>query len=223
MSPVNGQLWWESDSGDLFVWFNDGNTSQWVQISGPGLGDAPNDGNMYARQGGAWTQTNDAGEIASFAMKTPPAGWLKANGAAVNLSVYSRLVAIYCGNTDNATAGWGYRCTDPANPTTTRSTAGGYIVLPDGRGEFMRGFDDGRTVDPGRSMWAWQDGTKHPNIYADVGNFFLAPRNNAAANIDGYTGGSVGRSLVGGSENATTNTWYYARPRNFAPLVCIRY
>ena len=34
-SPQAGQMWWESDSGRLFVWFNDGTSSQWVQISGP--------------------------------------------------------------------------------------------------------------------------------------------------------------------------------------------
>lgn len=53
-NPVNGQLWWESDSGNLFVWYVDANSSQWVQISGPGLSDAPNDGNKYARRNGTW-------------------------------------------------------------------------------------------------------------------------------------------------------------------------
>ena len=54
-SPVNGQLWWETDSGDLYIWYNDGNSSQWVQISGPGLGDAPSDGKGYVRRNGVWS------------------------------------------------------------------------------------------------------------------------------------------------------------------------
>jgi len=29
-------LWWESDTGFLFIWYDDGNTAQWVQISGGG-------------------------------------------------------------------------------------------------------------------------------------------------------------------------------------------
>jgi hypothetical protein len=33
-SPANGQLWWESDTGILFIWVNDGNSSQWVQCGG---------------------------------------------------------------------------------------------------------------------------------------------------------------------------------------------
>jgi hypothetical protein len=33
-SPANGALWYESDSGVLFIWVNDGNSSQWVQVGG---------------------------------------------------------------------------------------------------------------------------------------------------------------------------------------------
>lgn len=33
VNPVPGQLWWESDSGDLYVYYYDGNSSQWVQIN----------------------------------------------------------------------------------------------------------------------------------------------------------------------------------------------
>lgn len=33
-TPAPNKLWWESDSGMLFLWFNDGNTTQWVQING---------------------------------------------------------------------------------------------------------------------------------------------------------------------------------------------
>jgi hypothetical protein len=30
---MQGQLWWDSDSGDTFIWYNDGDSSQWVQIN----------------------------------------------------------------------------------------------------------------------------------------------------------------------------------------------
>ena len=36
-NPTHGDLWWESDEGDLKIYYNDGNTSQWVttnQVSG---------------------------------------------------------------------------------------------------------------------------------------------------------------------------------------------
>jgi hypothetical protein len=34
--PVQqGHIWWESDSANLFVWYADGTSAQWVQITGP--------------------------------------------------------------------------------------------------------------------------------------------------------------------------------------------
>ena len=107
-----------------------------------------------------WDKSNDdrIGQVAFFACTTAPAGWMKANGAAVSIASYPELAArIYCGDANNATAAWGYKCTNPANPNGSRSTAGTYIVLPDLRGEGLRGWDDGRGVDSGRSLYAWQD------------------------------------------------------------------
>jgi hypothetical protein len=34
VAPTVGAMWWESDSGILWLWYNDGNTSQWVEIGG---------------------------------------------------------------------------------------------------------------------------------------------------------------------------------------------
>ena len=54
---------------------------------------------------------------------TPPTGWLKCNGAAFSAEEYPELAKAY-----------------PTNK------------LPDLRGEFIRGWDDGRGVDNGRSL-----------------------------------------------------------------------
>jgi hypothetical protein len=63
LSPLVGQLWWRSDpDGNLYIYYNDGNSSQWVPAAQPnsnasgtsGIEDAPNDGQMYVRQNGAW-------------------------------------------------------------------------------------------------------------------------------------------------------------------------
>jgi hypothetical protein len=32
-SPVNGQLWWNSVNGNLYIWYVDADSSQWVQIN----------------------------------------------------------------------------------------------------------------------------------------------------------------------------------------------
>lgn len=103
------------------------------------------------------TESSDAGLIGHFPRTSAPVGWLKANGAVVSVEAYPNLASnIYVGDTNNATALFGYRCTDPANPTGTRNINGAYIVLPDLRGEFLRSLDDGRGVDTGRSMGSMQ-------------------------------------------------------------------
>ena len=38
-TPRNGELWWESDTGDLYVYYEDVNSSQWVQANAGGRGD----------------------------------------------------------------------------------------------------------------------------------------------------------------------------------------
>ncbi|EKK0993618.1 phage tail protein [Escherichia coli] len=60
---------------------------------------------------------------------TPPTGWLKCNGAAFSAEEYPELAKVY-----------------PTNK------------LPDLRGEFIRGWDDGRGVDNGRGLLTLQDG-----------------------------------------------------------------
>jgi hypothetical protein len=52
----HGQCWWDSDSGKQYVYYDDGNTQQWVQMSGGGgtvFGDAPMDTQLYGRQSSA--------------------------------------------------------------------------------------------------------------------------------------------------------------------------
>lgn len=58
---------------------------------------------------------------------TPPTGWLKCNGAAFSAEEYPELAKAY-----------------PTNK------------LPDLRGEFIRGWDDGRGIDTGRALLNWQ-------------------------------------------------------------------
>ena len=37
-SPNTGELWWESDTGDLYVYYNDGDSAQWVMANSGGRG-----------------------------------------------------------------------------------------------------------------------------------------------------------------------------------------
>lgn len=56
-NPTPGVTWWDSVSCQLFVYYNDGNSSQWVPaVAVPAsIGEAPSNGNFYARQNGLWT------------------------------------------------------------------------------------------------------------------------------------------------------------------------
>lgn len=58
-NPQGGQLWFDSVSTQLFVWYADPSSNQWV-IANNQTGfvtDAPSDGNTYARRNGAWVQS----------------------------------------------------------------------------------------------------------------------------------------------------------------------
>jgi hypothetical protein len=33
-NPADGQFWWRASTGQLYLWYNDGNTKQWVQAAG---------------------------------------------------------------------------------------------------------------------------------------------------------------------------------------------
>lgn len=78
------------------------------------------------------------GALVFMAGTVAPPGTLKANGALVSRTAYARLFA-YIGTTHGAGDG-----------ATT-------FALPDYRAEFIRGLDDGRGVDTGRSISSAQD------------------------------------------------------------------
>ena len=32
-APVQGQLWWDSSTANLYIWYDDGTSAQWVQVN----------------------------------------------------------------------------------------------------------------------------------------------------------------------------------------------
>lgn len=129
-----------------------------------------------------------------FPFSNAPAGFLKANGAAVSRSAYPGLFA---------KIGTAYGAGDGS---TT-------FNLPDLRGEFLRGWDDGRGVDPGRALGSWQADELKSHTHAIKTRSYLMPQSGSANNcwayeVDAQTG------ATGGSET---------RPRSLAFLACIKY
>ena len=165
-------------------------------------------------------QDEVVGEVAFFARTTPPSGWLKANGAAVSRTTYAALFAAI-GTTFGAGDG--------------RTT----FNLPDLRGEFLRGLDDGRNIDRGRRLGTAQ-GDAIRNITGKLdgsamgsGNQVLEGKMIASGAIgttyqqrqwSGDQGG-WGEQSVSFDFDASrvVPTAIENRPRNVALLACIKY
>ncbi len=143
----------------------------------------------------ALTSAVSAGAVSYFARATAPAGWLAANGAAVSRTTYADLFAAI-GTTFGA-----------GNGSTT-------FNLPDLRGEFVRGLDDGRGIDAGRSLGSAHasQNLAHTHEYAEI---MGVDNTQAGAGIQGgwFSYGATTSSSGGGE----------ARPRNIALLACIKF
>ena len=78
-SPVNGTLWFESDTGALFCYYADPNTSQWIQVSGGVAGPSlpPNDGNEYVMVNGVWRLSRQGFDLTGLAtLAIPVPAWM---------------------------------------------------------------------------------------------------------------------------------------------------
>jgi phage-related tail fiber protein len=162
--------------------------------------------------------------IAYFAQPTAPSGWLKANGSAVSRTAYKRLFEVI-----NTIYGEG----DGLNT----------FNLPDLRGEFLRGWDDGRGADSGRELGSGQ--ASQNLAHTHNGSTDTAGSHSHTVS-DGRPINPSGRGLAGGSdfpgvhESITTRGTSVAgshshtimtnpsggteaRPRNVALLACIKY
>jgi microcystin-dependent protein len=163
------------------------------------------------------------GQVAAFAMGVAPDGWLKCNGQAVSRTTYSRLFSKI-----GTTFGSG-------NGSTT-------FNLPDLRGEFVRGFDDGRGADSQRILGSFQDASME-NHYHGTGSFTATTNDDiklilrnwsgstyTTRQVYGDAGNSSKSSTSGGSSSVATATSTNfsegsgeTRPRNVALLYCIKY
>jgi hypothetical protein len=172
------------------------------------------------------------GTVISFAGFSPPGGWLKANG-------------------DTVTNGLGTVQGVTANFAALYAVLGAPGRLPDLRGEFVRGADDGRGVDPSRAIGSLQGGSfqshdhpisdpGHAHGAADLGHSHSYAR--SGDNNQVLQGGQAGQCNSGvfpsntdpGAANIVvyphgTNIAVQAaggsetRPRNVALLYCIKY
>lgn len=102
-----------------------------------------------------------AGQVAAFVTTTSPSGWLKLNGGVYSRTTYARLWAFASGAGNICTeAQWnsGYYGLFSTGDGATN------FRLPDFRGAFLRGLDEGRGLDISRALGFYQD---HANVVHD--------------------------------------------------------
>ena len=116
---------------------------------------------------------------------TPPTGWLKCNGAVFSSEKYPNLAKVY-----------------PTNK------------LPDLRGEFIRGWDDGRGVDNGRALLSSQEATNFSQRAGNIGD----GAGHAINFHDGIVGNQPGFSRFNFTSNSVGDgiNFVAVRPRNIA-------
>jgi microcystin-dependent protein len=149
------------------------------------------------------------GSIVYVATSTAPTGYLKANGAAVSRTTYSALFA-----TIGTTFGAG-------DGSTT-------FNLPDLRGEFLRGWDDSRGVDGGRTFGSAQVASVETHSHSTDGTNGSNPHavyNGSDGNFDYGRSGSSSAADADYKEGTKTGTYGASetRPRNIALLACIKF
>lgn len=183
-----------------------------------GLGAVPKQ-QMDAAVAAAIVAAMPAGTEIAFGGVNAPAGFLKLNGAVPPVSSVPNLVAaVYCGDANNATASYYYRCTNASNPSGTRSTTGEFFVLKDARGRFGRALPDGSAINSGRSMWSYEDDTLQDHRHHWRGSsalggigFESGGLNNGAYHDGGAISGAVDARVSGET-----------RPINYPSLVCVK-
>lgn len=141
-----------------------------------------------------------AGAVMAFASAGVPSGWLKCNGQAVSRTAYSELFGVL---------GTAYGAGDNSNT----------FNVPDLRGEFIRGWDDGRGIDAGRAINTAQGDLIKSHTH-DLGYYQhtrIEVFGSSETNIKGVdTGSGVVTTSIG------TNQGIETRPRNIALQYCIK-
>lgn len=143
--------------------------------------------------------------VIHVAQSAAPSGFLKANGAAVSRTTYADLfaaVGVMFGAGDGSTT----------------------FNLPDMRGEFVRGWDDARGIDSGRTLGSAQSDALKAHLHAmDADGRLVAKRFGS----DSFDARSIAAAVddfnYGGDQNTGNTGDTETRPRNIALLACIKY
>jgi hypothetical protein len=136
-SPVASQLWWNSTLGQLFIWYNDGNSTQWVPAT-PQLATAPSQvawrllGSQLASNSSVLDFRNfpaDINKIRFACSQVLPA----TNDVAMGFQVYDSTNTLDTSTANHyaTSAVWSSTSQTTGNPPQSTSANGvGYMYLP---------------------------------------------------------------------------------------------
>lgn len=165
-------------------------------VPAPAAGDAA--AARFLSAAGTFAAAVPVGSITMYAANTAPTGWLECSGAAVSRTTYAGLFAAI-GTVFGA-----------GDTTTT-------FNLPQMQGEFARGWDNGRGVDPARAFGSAQADELEAHVHS------VTP---PAANDD--TSSGLTTTGTGGAEtitpyNTASTGGTETRPRNIALMFIIKF
>lgn len=175
---------------------------------------------------------NPPGTVAAFARSAAPAGWIKSNGGTIGSAASGATTRANADTLALFTVLWENFSNDvlpiytSAGVATTRGAsaaadfaANRRLSIFDDRGEFIRGWDDGRNVDSGRVLGSAQAGQIEAHDHDLTARSAGSNANvGTRANWNAYNDTGFGNATATTSETGGTET----RPRNRAYLVCIK-
>ena len=163
---------------------------------------------------------SQVGDIKFTAGSVAPTGWIRADGSAISRTTYADLFSVV-----GTIYGTG-------NGTTT-------FNLPDLRGEFIRGWDDSRGADSGRTLGSFQDSDNKSHDHSATSSTTGSHRHSIPSRGNDSTGNGYVEDASSGGTARTTYTGYEgshshtitvgssggteSRPRNVAMLAVIKY
>jgi microcystin-dependent protein len=165
-------------------------------VPAPAAGDAA--AARFLSAAGTFAAAVPVGSVTMYAANTAPTGWLECSGAAVSRTTYAGLftaIGTVFGVGDGSTT----------------------FNLPDMRGEFARGWDNGRGIDPARAFGSAQADELEAHVHSvtppsatdDTGSGLTTTGTGGAETITPYNTASTG-----GTET---------RPRNIALMFIIKF
>ena len=140
------------------------------------------------------------GEVIWFADDTVPENFLECDGSEISQTTYALLYGVIGTWWDN-------------------SPAGGNFNIPDLRGEFIRGWDNGKGTDSGRVFASSQASANESHSHTVTDRYDTTSTNSAASG----SGHNLRKAAITNNTRTTSTSGSEARPRNYALMPCIRY